>query len=831
MNKLFSTIMSVCLACNVQATDLFKTSQDIALRAPSVPLITSDTYLAIWSPYNELNEGNTEHWTAATHPLLGALRVDGKVYRFMGKDKLNLETILPMTNTERWEAKFTMSQPAANWIQPQFDDSGWTKGKAAFGTKDMKRIGTEWNTEDIWVRRSFNLNQDLTNDIIYLRYSHDDVFELYLNGEKLVATDYSWNDDVTIELSASAKARLRKGTNIIAAHCHNTTGGAYVDFGLFRENKQLSNFKEAAIQKSVDVLPTQTYYTFTCGPVELDLVFTAPLLMEDLDLISTPINYISYRVRSLDKKQHDVQVYIETTPQLAVYEPSQPTISEKISKNGMDYLKAGTIDQPYVKRKGDGVRIDWGYAYLGSNSAPNKDLSIGNYYDMKQAFITNGKLLPNSQDFITRSESDMPAMAYTENLGKVDNQGKSGYVMLGYDDIYSIEYFYERRMAYWKHNGQVSIFEASYPSLMKRCRAFDQQLMADAEKAGGRKYAELLALTYRHSITAHKLLTDKEGNLLFLSKENHSNGCINTVDLTYPSAPLYLIYNTELMKGMLNSIFYYSESGRWNKPYPAHDLGTYPIANGQLYGEDMPIEEAGNMILVTTAISMMEGNANYASKYWETLSTWANYLIENGLDPENQLCTDDFAGHLAHNANLSAKAIMAIAGYGEMARMLGKETTANKYIETAKRLAIEWEKMAFDGDHYKLAFDKPGTWSQKYNLIWDKVFNMNIFPQKVFDTEIPFYLTKQNKYGLLLDSRAQYTKSDWVLWSACMSPDDATFQKFIDPIYTYANETTSRVPISDWHDTNTGKMMNFKARSVVGGYYMKLLMEKVKEQK
>ena len=835
MNKLFSTIMSVCLACNVQATDLFKTSQDIALRAPSVPLITSDTYLAIWSPYNELNEGNTEHWTAATHPLLGALRVDGKVYRFMGKDKENLEVILPMTNDERWEAKYTLSQPASSWMQAQFDDAGWKKGKAAFGTKDMKYISTEWNTEDIWVRRSFDLQQDLTNDKIYLRYSHDDVFELYLNGEKLVATDYSWNNDVTVELSASAKAKLRKGTNVIAAHCHNTTGGAYVDFGLFRENKQISNFKEPAIQKSVDVLPTQTYYTFTCGPVELDLVFTAPLLMEDLDLISTPINYISYRVRSLDKKQHDVQVYIETTPQLAVHEPSQPTISEKISKNGMDYLKAGTIDQPYVKRKGDGVRIDWGYAYLASNNAPNKDLSIGSYYDMKQSFISSGKLLPNSQNVISRSESSMPAMAYTENLSKVDSQGKSGYVMVGYDDIYAIEYFYERRMAYWKHNGQVSIFDAferaqaSYPSLMERCRAFDRQLMADAEKAGGRKYAELLALTYRHSITAHKLLTDKEGNLLFLSKENHSNGCINTVDLTYPSSPLYLIYNTELMKGMLNSIFYYSESGRWNKPYPAHDLGTYPIANGQLYGED--IEEAGNMILVTTAISMMEGNANYASKYWETLSTWANYLIENGLDPENQLCTDDFAGHLAHNANLSAKAIMAIAGYGEMARMLGKETTANRYIETAKKLAIEWEKMAFDGDHYKLAFDKPGTWSQKYNLVWDKVFNMNIFPQKIFDTEIPFYLTKQNKYGLLLDSRAQYTKTDWIVWSACMSPDDATFQKFIDPFYDYANETTSRVPISDWHDTNTGKMMNFKARSVVGGYYMKLLMEKIKEQK
>ena len=205
------------------------------------------------------------------------------------------------------------------------------------------------------------------------------------------------------------------------------------------------------------------------------------------------------------------------------------------------------------------------------------------------------------------------------------------------------------------------------------------------------------------------------------------------------------------------------------------------------------------------------------------MTTWTDYLAQYGLDPENQLCTDDFAGHFAHNANLSIKAILGVASYGYLADKLGKKEVAEKYTQKAKEMAAEWVKMADDGDHYRLTFDKPGTWSQKYNLIWDKVFNMNIFPQKVFDTEIPFYLTKQNKYGLLLDSRAQYTKSDWVLWSACMSPDDATFQKFIDPIYTYANETTSRVPISDWHDTNTGKMMNFKARSVVGGYYMKLL--------
>ena len=284
------------------------------------------------------------------------------------------------------------------------------------------------------------------------------------------------------------------------------------------------------------------------------------------------------------------------------------------------------------------------------------------------------------------------------------------------------------------------------------------------------------------------------------------------------------------MKGMMTPIFHYSESGRWNKPYPAHDLGTYPIANGQLYGEDMPVEEAGNMILVATAVSKMDGNANYAAKHWETLTTWANYLAEVGLDPDNQLCTDDFAGHLAHNANLSVKAIMAIAGYGEMAKMLGKADVANKYTAMAKEMAVEWEKMALNQDHYKLAFDREGTWSQKYNLVWDKVFDLNIFPKTVIEKEIPFYLKQQNRYGMPLDSRRTYTKSDWVMWSATLSADLEAFQAIVDPVYKYANETESRAAISDWHDTHDGKMQNFKARSVVGGYYMKMLEDKVKNK-
>lgn len=828
------TLLMLGALCHISASNIFTPVQKTDLRLPSVPLITSDPYFSIWSPYDKLNEGSTRHWTNDEKSLIGAVRVDGKVYRFMGKQAM--QVILPMAGSEAWKGNFTFNKPEDNWTSPDYSADKWNVGKGAFGTNDQPAVRTEWNTKDIWVRREFTLDDININNSIYLKYSHDDIFELFLNGEKIVSTGYEWKNNVLIELKEDVKKKLRKGKNVIAAHCHNTTGGAYVDFGIYTPSDESAPFENLAIQKSVDVLPTQTYYTFVCGPVELDVVFTAPVMIDDLDLISTPINYISYQARSTDKKEHDVQVYIETTPQLSINEMSQPTKANVIKRNGLNYIQAGSINQPITGRKGDLICIDWGYAYLAGKNGANTTVSLGEYEKMKATFAQKGELLPTASELITRKADEMPAMAYSEDLGKVSTNGKSGFMMLGYDDIYSVEYMYERRMAYWKHDGKVTIFDAfekaeqNYQSIMERCRNFDAMIMKDAEKAGGKKYAEICAASYRQVITAHKLFTDKEGNLMFFSKENNSNGCINTVDLTYPSAPLFLIYNPELQKAMMTSIFEYSASGRWDKPFAAHDLGTYPIANGQVYGGDMPIEESGNMVILAAAIAKAEGNANYAKKYWDLLTIWTNYLVEYGQDPENQLCTDDFAGHWAHNANLSVKAIMGIAAYSELAKMLGMNNIAVQYSEIAKKMAAKWKEMAIEEDHYRLAFDRQDTWSQKYNMVWDKMWGLNLFPE-VIEKEINYYLTKQNEYGLPLDSRKEYTKSDWVMWTAAMSPDIKTFQKFSDPIYKYINETTSRVPISDWHHTDSGEWVGFRARSVIGGYWMQVLMDKILTEK
>lgn len=837
MRKLI-TLAVAALALPVlaqQQTDFFTPTHTTSLRMPATPIVVSDPYLSIWSPTDKLYDSSTMHWSAAEKPIVGVLRVDGKAYRFLGKNADKLVAYADMADAAPWEAKYTTTAPAAGWNKLNFDDSSWKTGQGAFGDRSGKANATRWegDNSDVYIRRTFNIDKIEKNAKIRVVYSHDDVFSLYLNGEEIVKTGETWKDNEYIDLTAEQAGRLlRQGKNVLAAHAHNTTGGAYADFGIFYIPADEAAFTTTAEQLSTTVLATSSFYTFKCGPVKLDLVFTAPQLIDDLDLLSTPINYISYKVTGLDRKAHDVQLMLYTSSQLAVNNLSQPTVSTTLSRDGYSYLKTGTIEQPYCVKDGDLICQDWGYLYL-SQSTKEQQLSLGDYDGIAKSFSTTGSLPTSQPKIMDLDGSKRPTMAFADNLGSVDKKtSKSGYTMIGYDDVWSIIYLYELRKAYWAHDGKVSIFDAfnklrsGYTGIMQRCRELDNTIYNDALHAGGKQYAEICSGAYRQVISAHKLFTDDEGRLLFFSKENNSNGCVNTVDLTYPSAPLFLMYNPDLEKAMMTSIFEYAKTKRWTEAFPAHDMGRYPHANGNVYGGGgMPLEEGGNMLILAAEISRLEGNTNYVKPYWDLLKQWTDYLVENGQDPANQLCTDDFAGHWAHNANLSAKAIMGVAGYSIMCSLDGRADEAKKYMDTARRMAAKWKSDAADGDHYRLAFDRPDTWGQKYNVIWDKVWATGLFTD-VIEKENAYYLTKQNTYGLPLDCRKGYTKSDWIMWSASMANNQETFGKFIAPVYKFYNETTTRVPMSDWFETEQPVWVSFRARSVIGGFWMLVLLDK-----
>jgi hypothetical protein len=401
--------------------------------------------------------------------------------------------------------------------------------------------------------------------------------------------------------------------------------------------------------------------------------------------------------------------------------------------------------------------------------------------------------------------------------------------------------FHRHLQPFWKRNGQsaIGLIETAWAEraeLCARATAFGDELQAKLTASGGDVYARTGLLAFRQTLAGHALVANADGKLLYFSKENGSNGCLGTVDLTYPSAPFYLYFAPHLLEAQMRPICEYAASGRWPFPYAPHDVGQFPLANGQVYGggelterNQMPYEESGNMLILAAALAEETGSDAFAREFWPLLETWAKYLVDSGIDPDNQLCTDDFAGHLPHNANLSLKAIIGIAAYGLLCGRLGKAEEAKRHADIAKQWAAQWPALAGDGDTYRLAFDQPGTWSQKYNLIWDRILGLGLFPAAIAEQEMAHYKASADRFGLPLDSRSHYTKLDWLFWSACLTGRREDFDAVVAPVADWLDGTPDRVPLSDWFDTNTGKQIGvggFRARPVVGGIFIKLLLDR-----
>ncbi|MGZ3871808.1 MAG: glutaminase domain-containing protein, partial [Mucilaginibacter sp.] len=753
MNKL---IKCACLFLLLQQSGVVVAQ---ATKAPAYPLITHNPYFSIWSFTDQLNQSTTHHWTGKDQSLLGLIKVDGAVYRFMGKEPVSYKTILPAADEAPYTCTYNEILPGDGWTDLKYDDSAWKTGSAPF-SDDKEKAKTLWRSKDIWVRRVFTYHKTDINKL-YLKLHHDDDAEVFLNGEKINVSSGANGDLQYFPLNDEVAGKLKEGENVLAMHCANTGGAAWLDAGLADEIKPTDHPElQLAVQTGVTINATQTIYKFKCGAADLQLTFTSPLLLSDLDLLSRPVSYISYKVKSNDGQPHNVKVFFSASADIARNTTSQPVTAKKYNTGTLSVLRAGTVEQPVLQKKGDDLRIDWGYMYVAVPKSANSIQYISTGANALPAFFNGGSPSDPNQGTDLVLNTILP-------FGKVGATAVEKFVELGYDDITPIQYFHANLKPWWK-NAQTKTIEhvlekaaAEYPSVLKRCALFNASMYADAVKAGGEKYAKLCVLAYRQSIAAHTLVKSPQGKLLWLSKENFSGGFINTVDVTYPSAPLYLLYNPKLLEGMLNGIFYFSESGKFQRGYASHDLGTYPQANGQQYGEGMPVEESGNMIILAAAIAKAEGNASFAKQHWIILGKWVSYLVNEGFDPKNQLCTDDFAGHLARNANLSVKAIVGIACYAQLAAQMGEPGAASKYKKIAKDMAARWAQIADDGDHYTLAFDKKGSWSQKYNMVWDKILGLDLFPESVYEREVKFYLTKQNEFGLPLDSRNTYTKSDW----------------------------------------------------------------------
>lgn len=574
-------------------------------------------------------------------------------------------------------------------------------------------------------------------------------------------------------------------------------------------------------QKELIITPTKTEYIFANDDITLRVSFISPLLTEDLLLLSRPASYIEYEVTG--DNCVDTEIYFDICCEACVNNHMQ---SVSLLKTDLG-ICCGNAEQNILNKSGDNVRIDWGYLHL-----LDKDAFFAEVHQSRFSFMTSNPIEPISTDNKYLLCEIRPVMV-------VIKKEMRGVITLAYDDKKCIEYFGKKLDCYYKINGDsfedVCIKALSeFDDIKDKCIDFDNCLL-DKAKCVSKEYADIIAVTYRQAVAAHKLCYDEKGPL-FISKECFSNGCAATLDVTYPSMPLFLLLNSSLVKAMLRPIFEYAQMDEWVYDFAPHDVGQYPLLNGQVYGKDedtgeiledmqMPIEECGNILISVYAVCKYSNDFSYAYENEELLKKWGRYLFEYGYDPANQLCTDDFCGHLAHNCNLSIKGIIGLYICGEIFEI-------EEYKEQARKYAKKWKDNAKDGDHYKLAFDLDGSYSIKYNLVWDKLFGFNIFDKEIFEQEADFYGRLLNKYGIPLDSRGIIGKNDWTMWAAILSDDREYRNRIIHSIWDMIHETKQRVPLTDRYDVKTGEQVaklktdviyGFSNRTVVGGFAILLI--------
>lgn len=612
-------------------------------------------------------------------------------------------------------------------------------------------------------------------------------------------------------------------------------------------------------QIDLSVSAFSTAYVFSTDSFDLRAEFISPLLLDDIELLSCPVCYLKYTVTPKTEIKK-LSVALMVNDKICYNKKSAPHIDtgirgDALALDGFECAYFGLDRQNILSLSADNVSADWGYYFVAGRECFYHSL------EETDAVLLGGELsesLTGTDRFITAVNS------YEGLAGEVQDK-----FLIAFDDVCSIFYYGQLLKGYWFRDGKtiINALEESYYGFDKavaKCAAFEKEFAERMSKYGG-EYLKLCYASLRQSIAAHKAVADKKGRLLFLSKECSSDGCIATVDVTYASMPLYLLYNPKLVAGMIYPIFDFARMPVWKEDFAPHDAGVYPYCQGQYYAvtakpsgkfgrqlhyingadngvlpfyyqyparsdiylfeKQMPVEECANMLIITALVYRQTGDKQLVTENYDLLEKWAGYLVNKGFIPENQLCTDDFAGHMDKNVNLSVKATVALYAFKILSEAAGKPDTAAFYEKIAGDRASRLQKLF--PKHMPLSFDSgEDTYSLKYNLAADKMLGAGLFDQKLLEREVDLYISKLNVFGCPLDNRKSFTKSDWLMWVAALTEDGEKRGKLIKPLSKFLTDSPGRIPYSDWYDTVTGEVPMFRNRTVQGGLYALPLIDK-----
>ncbi|TFK45399.1 DUF1793-domain-containing protein [Heliocybe sulcata] len=594
---------------------------------------------------------------------------------------------------------------------------------------------------------------------------------------------------------------------------------------------------QKAVQKSLNWTSSQSTFVMTAGGVDLTANFLSPVDPTDLVSQSLPFSYLAVTAASNDGKSHSVQVYSDIS---AEWISGDVALTANWNTSTGDVLthRVQLANQSTYAEVGD--HVQYGSAYYSTLNANGVTYQSGEDAVVRAQFVGNGALL-NTQDTTFRAVQDRwPVFGFARDLGTVNAATDAVLFSIGHVRDPAIKYIVaggatqDRSLYFWSQYGTVdeaiADFLADYGNALSAANTFDAKVQSDASKVSA-NYADIVALSIRQSLAAFELTISKAGDgswntsdVMMFMKEISSDGNTNTVDVLYPAWPVLLYTNPELGKYALLPLLAYQTSGQYPNQWSVHDIAGahYPQAIGHNDGKDeaMPVEECGNMLIMALSYTQKTGDQSLIKTYYSLLDQWTQFLITDSLIPADQLSTDDFAGTLANQTNLAIKGIVGIKAMSMIADLMGDSSRVNNYSSIASSYVEQFTQFATStsGHHLTLAYGNESSWSLAYNLYADKLLNTQLFSDSVYQMQDSWYSNVGNTYGVPLDTRHTYTKSDWQIWTAAISTTTQTRNLFIDSVHKYASDGADNIPFGDWYETTTGQSEGFRARPVVGGH-------------
>jgi hypothetical protein len=593
-------------------------------------------------------------------------------------------------------------------------------------------------------------------------------------------------------------------------------------------------------QTAFALTATSSKFTLEQAGVQLEVTFLSPVEPGDLRRQSMPLSYVTVRATSLDGAAHRVQIYTDISGEWADDDTGQ-----QIRWDESAYSASGSrlvtlsyqLANPAPLAENHDMAT-WGSITWSALNAADTTWQIGEDAVVRAGFVANGSLAGTvDQDQPRAINNRWPVFAFAFDLGSVLRTSAARTISVGHIRTPAVTYLGTPLQPLWTEyysspHDMIGAFHTDYPAATARNRALDDRIANAATAAGGAQYAALCALALRQAYAGTELVVRNGKPWAFL-KEISSDGNVSSVDVTYPCIPVFLYADPAYLGLILAPLLDYAENGGWPKQFAMHDLGSsYPNASGHNDGneEDMPVEESANMLIMSAGYAARIGSrdaAAFATAHYAILKQWADYLVDNALDPGFQNQTDDFTGFIAHSVNLALKGIIGVGAMSQLATAAGNTADSAHYLGIAKDYITQWATKAQDssGKHLKLAYDQDGTWSQKYNGFADRMLGLGLVPAAVADEEAAWYKAHTNTYGLPLDIRHTFTKGDWEMWTAAWLADHADVRALlIESLYEFATTTPSRLPMTDWYDTESDRQSGFLARPVVGGFFSLLAL-------